>query len=283
MSKIELKSLTKQYKGKTALDAVSLEIEKGKIYGLLGRNGAGKTTLVSITGNRDFPTSGEVLLDGVPLTENDEGLKKLACMGAENIYPNNMRVRDIIQCMEFFYPKMDEAYALELCKKFALEPKKRIVQLSTGYRTLAKVIFAMASGADFIFLDEPTLGVDANYRELLYKLILERYEKTGAAFIISTHLIDECAGMFERCFVLQNGKLIADADSDDLRRSAYIAEGKTSDVDSFANGREVLTRTEVGSLCSACIKGTPGKVPAGIEISQPTLQQLLIALTGGEG
>ena len=78
MSRIEMKSVTKNYKKKTALDAVTLTIEKGHIYGLLGRNGAGKTTLVSLIGNREFPTSGEVLVDGESLTTlNRRSLLKL--------------------------------------------------------------------------------------------------------------------------------------------------------------------------------------------------------------
>ena len=283
MSRIEVQSLTKKYKQKTALDAVSLTIEKGRIYGLLGRNGAGKTTLVNLIGNRDFPTSGQALLDGEPLTENDTALKNLYCMGAENLLPNYMRVRDVIPAMQYFYPKTDADYAVKLCKAFGLDMKKRLSQLSTGFRTIAKVIFAMASGASFIFLDEPTLGLDANHREMLYRLILERFEETGAAFVISTHLIDECAGLFEHCFVLREGKLIADAESEDLKSSAYAVEGKAADVDAYLQGRDVLSRSAVGTLCSACVKGEPADVPAGLEVTQPTLQQLLIALTGGEG
>ena len=282
MSKIEIQSLTKRYRGKTALDEVSLSIAKGSIYGLLGRNGAGKTTLVNMVGNRDFPTSGKVLLDGENVMENDRLLRRIYCMGADDLIPAYMRVRDVIKSTKFFYKDFDGEYAEKLCGQFGLDMKKRMSQLSTGYRTIAKVIFAMSSGAEFIFLDEPTLGVDANHRELLYRLILERFEQTEAAFIISTHLIDECAGLFERCFVIRDGKLIADEDSDSLRRSCYLVEGKTVDVDSYIKGREVLTRSEVGSLCSACIKGEAEDVPDSLEISQPTLQQLLIAMTGGE-
>lgn len=282
MSKIEIQSLTKRYRGKTALDGVSLSIAKGSIYGLLGRNGAGKTTLVNMVGNRDFPTSGKVLLDGENVMENDRLLRRIYCMGADDLIPAYMRVRDVIKSTKLFYKDFDCEYAEKLCGQFGLDMKKRMSQLSTGYRTIAKVIFAMSSGAEFIFLDEPTLGVDANHRELLYRLILERFEQTEAAFIISTHLIDECAGLFERCFVIRDGKLIADEDSDSLRRSCYLVEGKTVDVDSYIKGREVLTRSEVGSLCSACIKGEAEDVPDSLEISQPTLQQLLIAMTGGE-
>ena len=283
MSMMEIRSLTKRYGSKTALDDVSLKIAKGSIYGLLGRNGAGKTTLVSLISNRDFPTSGEVLLDGANVKENDRALKNICCMGAEQLLPGYMRVKDVISSMRYFYKNTDAEYANALCEKFGLDPKKRLSRLSTGYRTIAKVIFAMSSGADYIILDEPTLGLDANHRELLYKLIIERFNETEAAFVISTHLIDECAGLFERVFVLREGRLIADEDSDALRRSAYLIEGKTAEVDSFIAGKKVLTRSEVGSFCSACVSGddapTPEALPEGLEVSQPTLQQLLIAMT----
>ena len=283
MSTITVRSLSKTYKSKQALSNVSLTIESGRIYGLLGRNGAGKTTLCNIISNRVFATNGSVELDGKPLCENDEALKSVYCMGAEDLLPNFMRVSDVIRSTKMFYANADTEYALKLCECFKLDPKKRLSQLSTGYRTIAKVIFAMASGAQFLLLDEPTLGVDANHRELLYRLILERFEETEAAFVISTHLIDECAGMFEHCFVLNNGNLIADEETDILRRTAYIVDGKAETVDAYLAGKEVLSRTAVGTLCSACVKGEPETLPDGLTSSQPSLQQLLIALTGGEG
>lgn len=283
MSAITVRSLTKKYKSKPALSGVSLTIESGRIYGLLGRNGAGKTTLCNIIGNRVFATEGSVELDGAPLCENDAALKSVYCMGAEDLLPNQMRISEVIRSMTMFYQTADADYAKKLCERFRLDPHKRLSQLSTGYRTIAKVIFAMASGARFIFLDEPTLGADANHRELLYRLILERFEETEAAFVISTHLIDECAGMFEHCFVLREGVLIADEETDALRRSAYAVEGKAEAVDAYLKGKEVLSRTAVGTLCSACVKGEPEPLPEGLSLSQPGMQQLLIALTGGEG
>lgn len=281
MSTITVKSLTKKYQSKQALSNVSLQIESGRIYGLLGRNGAGKTTLCNIIGNRIFATSGSAELDGKPLRENDEALKSVYCMGAEDLLPNYMRVRDVIKSMKMFYANADTDYALNLCASFGLDPQKLLSQLSTGYRTIAKVIFAMASGAEFLFLDEPTLGADANHRELLYRTILERFEKTEAAIVISTHLIDECAGLFEHCFILSDGKLITDEETDILRRSAYMVEGKAETVDAYLAGKDVLSRMAVGTLCSACVKGEPETLPDGLTLSQPSLQQLLIALTGG--
>ncbi|MCR5141022.1 MAG: ABC transporter ATP-binding protein [Ruminococcus sp.] len=281
MSMMEFKAVCKDYRKKTALSGVSFTVAKGSIYGLLGRNGAGKTTLVNMADNRDFPTSGQVLLDGENIKENDKALRRIYCSGVEELIPTYMSVKEVLASMRFFYKDCDADYATELCKRFGLDPKKKLSQLSTGYRMIAKDIFALASGAEFIFMDEPTLGLDPNHRELLYKVILERFSETEAAFVISTHQIDECAGLFERCLIIKEGQLIANEDSDKLRRSAYVAEGKTVDVEAYIAGKEVLSCESVGSFSTACVKGEPQNVPDSIEISQPSLQQLLIALTGG--
>ena len=234
-----------------------------------------------MAGNRDFPTSGQVLLDGENIKENDKALRRIYCSGVEELIPTYMSVKEVLASMRFFYKDCDADYAAELCKRFGLDPKKKLSQLSTGYRMIAKDIFALVSGAEFIFMDEPTLGLDPNHRELLYKVILERFSETEAAFVISTHQIDECAGLFERCLIIKEGQLIANEDSDKLRRSAYVAEGKTADIEEYISGKEVLSCESVGSFSTACVKGEPQNVPDSIEISQPSLQQLLIALTGG--
>lgn len=282
MTGIEIKTVTKSYKKREALDKVSLTIEKGRIYGLLGRNGSGKTTLVNIVSGRLFADSGEVLLDGERVTENDEAMRRIYFMGAEDLLPNYMRVGDAIRAQRYFYKGTDEELALRLCRAFGIGPRARLSQLSTGQRTLAKTVLALSSGAEFIFLDEPTLGVDANFREELYRQIAERFEETGAAFVISSHLADECAGLFEHCFVLEDGRLIADEECEELRANAYLIEGRAKDVNEYIKGRECLSRTVMGPLVCACVKGEAGTVPEGLELSRPSLQQLLIAMTGGE-
>jgi ABC-2 type transport system ATP-binding protein len=221
------------------------------------------------------------MLDGETVTENDKLLRRIYCMGAEDILPKHMRVIETIKAQKYFYNDTDEDYAVKLCDVFGIDPKKRLSQLSTGQRTLAKVILALSSGADFIFLDEPTLGVDANFREELYKQIVERFDETEAGFIISTHLIDECAGLFEHCFVLEDGRLIADEDSEELRANAYLVEGRSKDVTDYLKDKHCLTKTIIGTLCSACVMGEVKGVPEGLEVSHLSLQQLLIAMTGG--
>lgn len=280
MSKIEISNITKKYGRKIALNNVSSTIETGRIYGLLGRNGAGKSTLMNIISNRIFATEGEIRLDGEILTENDKLLKKVYCMGAEDLIPTYMKVSEILDGTKIFYPDFNREYADKLLQDFGIPEKKKLSKLSTGYRTIAKFIFALSSGAEFILLDEPTLGLDANHREMFYKAVLERFSETGAAIVISTHLIDECAGLFERCLVLRFGKLVADEDCEALRRTAYCVSGRTEDAERYAEGRKVVSRSVMSGLTTLCINGSPESVPDTLDVSQPTLQQLLIAMTG---
>lgn len=279
MSKIEIKNLTKNYGKTQALDSVSLTVAKGNIYGLLGRNGAGKTTLLNIISGRDFANSGEVLLDGSPLNNDDKLLKKVYCMDADELIPLYMKVSEVFDGMKYFYKNFDRRYAEELLGRFEISAKKSLSKLSTGGRTIAKAVFALSSGADFILLDEPTLGLDPGHREILYQAVLERFEQTEAAFVISTHLVDECAGLFEKCFVIKSGRIVANEDCERLRRSAYTVTGRAADAQKYAEGKEVISQRALGSLMEICIRGEAANVPDSLDVSQPTLQQLLIAMT----
>lgn len=282
MRGIEIKNITKDYGKTRALDNISVNIEYGRIYGLLGRNGAGKSTLVNIISNRIFATEGEVLIDGEPARENDKALSKLFTMSESNLLPQDMKVKKAIELTKEFYPDMNVDYALELAKEFGLDLKKKLSALSTGYSTIAKDILALSCNADYVIFDEPVLGLDANHRELFYKKLIERYSEYGGTFIVSTHLIDECASLIERAIIIDSGKLLLDSDTEDILQSAYTVTGAAAAVDSYAQGKEVIGSDSVGGLKSVYIKGQPENVPENLEISKASLQSIFIRLTNTE-
>ncbi|MGN0622646.1 MAG: ATP-binding cassette domain-containing protein [Oscillospiraceae bacterium] len=279
MNGIELKGLTKNYGKVCALDNVSLTFEKNKIYGLLGRNGAGKSTMLNLISNRIFPTSGEIFIDGEPAVENDKALGKVYCMSEKNLLPKTMKFRKAIEVTKLFYPDMDVDYAYALCKKFGLEPKKKLNSFSTGYSSIYKIILALSCNADYVFFDEPILGLDANHRELFYKELLQKYIDNGGTYIISTHLIDECANLFERAVIIKEGKVIVDSDTEDLLAGAYTVSGSAALVDEYCVGKELIGSDVIGGLKSAYVKGSPQNVPQGLEISKASLQNLFVQIT----
>lgn len=279
---IELKGVTKKYKNNMALDNVSLTFEENKIYGLLGRNGAGKTTLLNLISNRIFPTDGEVYIDGEPALENDNVLGRVYAMSEKNLLPGNMKFKKAVEMTKIFYPEFDTDYAFELAEKFRLDVKKKLQSFSTGYNSIAKIILAMASNAKYVFFDEPVLGLDPSHREIFYRELLEKYINDGGTYIISTHLIEECATLIEKVVVIKEGKLIADTDTETLLNTAYTVSGKAEVVDKYCIDKEVMGTNSIGGLKSAYIKGRPENVPEGLEVSGASLQNLFVQMTGGE-
>src|SRR5665647_627127 len=115
---IQIKNISKQFKDTCALRQVNLSLNDSGIYGLLGNNGAGKTTLFNIITNRLYPDSGDILVDGMPVFDNDSTLSKIFMMGEESYYPEDMKIGKAISVTKMFYPTFDEIYANDLAIKF---------------------------------------------------------------------------------------------------------------------------------------------------------------------
>lgn len=281
MSKIEVRNLTKNYGKTTALNNVSVTFKENCIYGLLGRNGAGKSTLLNIISGRTFADSGEVLIDGVNASGNDSALGKTHLMSEQLLYNPSLKVRDMFRTASFYYPDFDMEYAVKLCSEYELDTNRKLSKLSTGYRTIAKAINALSCGAPIVFFDEPVLGLDANHRDLFYKHVVNRYSEHPATFVISTHLIEETAGIIERAVVIQKGELLLDNDVEEVRSMGYSVSGKAADVDSFAKGRELMGEDVLGGLKTVYIKGqlNEAELPEGLTAEPMNLQNIFIHLT----
>ena len=281
MSVIEIKHISKSFGKNKALSDVSLTLKENCIYGLLDRNGAGKSTLMNIINNRIFADSGEILIDGVSHRENDSALGKLHMMSEHLLYAPSQKVADMFKTAALFYPEYDMEYALKLCEEYKLNTKTKLQKLSTGYRSIAKIINALACNAQVVFFDEPVLGLDANHRDMFYRQAIEKYNARPATFVISTHLIEEAAGMIERALVMKEGKLLLDEDSDTIRSMGYCISGRASLVDEYIKDKEVMSVESLGGLKTAYIKGDrfAADISPELEVQPLSLQTLFIQLT----
>jgi len=281
MSGIEVRNATKNFGSVQALKDVSVHFEENKIYGLLGRNGAGKSTLLNVITGRIFADGGEVLVDGKPALENDTALGKIFMMSEKNYYPESMKIRDVFAWTKEFYPDFDTAYANKLAERFELNTDKKVKALSTGYSSIFKLITALSTNARYILLDEPVLGLDANHRDLFYKILIEKYSENPSTVIISTHLIEEAAGVIEHVVIIKDGQVIRDESREELMSKGYTATGAAGAIDRFTADKNLLGTDSLGGLKTAYILGTLDRaaVPDGIEISKMDLQRLFIQLT----
>ena len=284
MSAIEIKNVSKRFGEVQALDNVSLCFGDNRIYGLLGRNGAGKSTLLGAITGRIFTDSGQILIDGESSAQSDCAAGKIYLMGEANLYPDNMKVFQALKWTEVFYPGYDAGYAAGLCEKFKLSTGKKIKSLSTGYRSIFKIITALSSRSPYIFLDEPVLGLDANYRDLFYRVLLQDYAACPRTIVISTHLIEEVAPVIEQVVIIDQGRILRDEPVESILTQGYTVAGPSGAVNAFLQGKKVLSRDMIGGLMSACVmEEAPDSLPDGLEMSRLDLQKLFIHLTGEEG
>ncbi len=280
---IELKNVSKSFGGVHALSDVSLSFGGGKIYGLLGPNGAGKTTLLNIITNRLYADSGEVLIDGESAPGRDRALGKVYMMAEQNLFPESMKVKAALKITADFLPSFDLELAMELAKKFGLPMNKKVKALSTGYSSIIRIILALSAGTPYVIFDEPVLGLDAQHRDMFYRLLMEHCGGGEQTVIISTHLIQEAAPLIEHAVIIKGGKILRDASAEELTGAAHTVTGPAGLVDSYIAGRQVLNTTAIGGLKTACVEGEPdARVPAGLEVSAMGLQDYFISLMNEE-
>lgn len=285
MSEIKIKNITQYYGNVCALDNLTLTIEENKIYGLLGRNGAGKTTLLNLITNRLFPTSGEITIDDENVHENDNAIGKIFFMTEENLYPENMTVKEVYKWTKGFYPLFDLDYAYSLCEKFELNPNKKVKSLSTGYNSIFKLITTLASNAEILIFDEPILGLDAHHRDLFYKELVANYIQSPKTIILSTHIIEEISDLLERVIIIKDKGITVNESVENLLKSAYCVVGNSDNIEKFIEDKNCIHMDQMVSYKSATILGdltnTDKKLAEqlNLEIAKVELQKLFIYLT----
>lgn len=277
---IEIENLTKSYGNKKILENISLEIEEGKIYGLLGRNGAGKTTLLNIISDRIFKDSGEVKVFGEETYENKKVLEKIYFM-SENLYMiQSMSVKEFFKWMKIFYKNFDYNYAKILAEKFELSLNKKFGNLSTGYKTIYKIIGALASNSEIVIYDEPVLGLDVHHRELFYKELLKNYEKNENTIIISTHLIEEVSGILEKVIMIEKGRMLLNSNVEDLLEKTFKVSGSKETVLEVIRGKKILSEESFNGRYSIIVFSEERiKSCSYVKIEKINLQELYLNIT----
>jgi ABC-2 type transport system ATP-binding protein len=282
---ILVSGLTRRYRDQVALDDVTVEIEAGSITGLLGRNGAGKTTLLRILAGQEFPSSGSVRILGDSPVENEYVLRRMVFIREDQSYPD-FKVGHALRAASWFHPNWDSGLAKTLLEDFGLRPDKAIKRLSRGMRSALGIVIGLAARAEVTMLDEPYAGLDAVARQIFYDRLLADYAERPRTILLSTHLIDEAAALFEGVVVIDRGRVVLDAAADGLRGVATTVSGPVLAVQDFTAGRPVWDRRRLGSQASVVMVGPLDEAARGrarslgLDLVPLTLQQLVVHAAG---
>lgn len=288
---IQVRDLTLRYGRTTALDRLSLTLDGGKIYGLIGRNGSGKTSLLSVLAAFRRAAGGEVRIGGADPYENEQ-ITRQVCLIRESGDVLDHRVHRVLDFARRLRPAWDEAYAQRLVDRFRLPLRKRPQQLSRGQRSALGCIRGLASRAPLTMFDEAYLGMDAPSRYAFYEELITDYAAHPRTIILSTHLIEEFGSLFEEVVMIDRGRLVLHEQTDALRTRGAAVTGPTDQVDTFVagtTGTTVLGERRLGGTKAVTVYGPLGEELrdraklAGLQLEPVPLQDLFVHLTAGDG
>ena len=289
---INFENVSLRYGNALALNNVSLKLPEQAICGVLGRNGAGKTSLLSLLCAYRRPTSGTITVSGENPYENSNIMPRIAFISSnQNDSENAFPIIQLLKITAALRPNWDAAYAEKLIKLFEIPVKKTMDALSHGMRSAVHGIIGLAGQTPVTVYDEVYLGMDAAVRKLFISELISDYMQRPKLILFSTHFVNEMEGLFSEAIIIKEGQVIAHEDCDTLRSKGTAVTGLSEAVDRFTKGREVLSQRTLGRQKEAVLFGelpeqerlTAAK--AGLELSQPSLQDLFIFMTekGGKG
>lgn len=224
MDAIRIEGLTKKYKDVVAVDNLSLSVQKGELFSLLGVNGAGKTTTIKMLSCLTKPTSGDAFLNGKSINKDTAAVKSLIAVSPqETAVAPGLSVRENLELMcgvHGFTKEKQKVKISELADLLGLESvsKKKAGKLSGGWQRRLSIAMAFISEPEILFLDEPTLGLDVLARSDLWDLI--RSLKKEVTIILTTHYMEEAEALSDRIAIMKDGKLLICDTADKIKEAA---------------------------------------------------------------
>jgi ABC-2 type transport system ATP-binding protein len=284
---ISLRDLTVRYGDTVAVDGLTVDLAPGKIYGLLGRNGSGKTSLLSVLAAYRKASGGSVTVDGADPFENVASMRDTVFVRDVPDVPQADRVATVLDFHARLRPRWDRAYAAHLADQFGLDRRKRVSALSRGQRSALGVVIGLATRAPLTILDEAYLGMDAAARGVFRRELLGDYLANPRTIILSTHLIQEVADLFEEVLIIDRGRLLLHEDTETFRSRGVAVTGPAEAVETFTAGRTVLAWQSLGGVRQATLYGTlddgdkRAAGGAGLTLEPVGVQDLFVHLTSG--
>ena len=217
---LESRELTKKFGTKTAVDQVSVTMEPGHIYAMLGPNGSGKTTWMKMAAGLIKPTSGEVFFAGQPVGITSR--KEVAYMSTEPYFYTWMTVGDVGRYYADFFEDFDPAKFEKLLKDMELESGMKTRTLSSGMMAKLKIAVTMARDARVYMLDEPFNGIDLLARDEIRRCILDE-AKPDKVLILSSHLVEEMEAVADRAVFIRQGRLVEVRDLEEMRETDHVS------------------------------------------------------------
>ena len=212
--------LTKHYGSQRVVDSLNLRIQRGQVYGFLGRNGAGKSTTIKMLMGMVQPDFGTAELLGEPVENlSPETRSRIAYIAEGHPLYNWMSIDEAVKFNRAFYPQWNDTLIEQILDHFELPRKRKLRRLSCGQRAQVSLALAVASEPELLILDDPTLGLDTVVRRDFLESLIQIIHREGRTILFSSHILGDVERVADRIGILVDGVLRVDCPTDHFRES----------------------------------------------------------------
>ena len=283
---IKVNNVVKTFDGFRALDGLTMEVEKGSIYGLVGPNGAGKSTILRHITGIYRPDSGTITVDGAPVYENPAVKSRVAFIPDDLYYFLSASTRDMMKFYRGLYPAFDDKRYQVLKEAFpAVDEKQPIRRLSKGMQKQSAFWLALSCRPDYLLLDEPVDGLDPVMRRQVWSLLMGDVAEYGTTVVVSSHNLRELEDVCDYVGIMNRGKMLLEKSLADMQGSTV----KLQLVGDAPQELDILNATVSGRLKTLIVRGEAEEVGAKIAACKPayfdvlplSLEEIFIYELGG--
>ncbi|MEW8993932.1 ABC transporter ATP-binding protein [Clostridium sp.] len=279
---LEIKNLTKEYDS-FKLDNISFSLEKGYIMGFIGENGAGKTTTIKLIMNLLKRDEGEIKIFGKDNIQYEREIKeRIGFVYDECFYYENLSIKDNEKIISGFYKKWNSSIFDNYLKKFNLDKKQKVKELSKGMKMKFAIALALSHDAEFLILDEPASGLDPVMRRNILDVLQEVIQDENVGILVSSHIISDLEKISDYITYIQRGKIIFSKATSDLMEEYKIIKGDKSLI-SKLDKKVIYGLRETPYGFEGIIKDVhiDKSVRQKIISEKPSLEEIMVAMNKG--
>ncbi|MCI5529766.1 MAG: ABC transporter ATP-binding protein [Blautia sp.] len=287
---IEIKGCSKTFDDIKAVSQVSLDIGDREVFGLVGSNGAGKSTLLRMMAGIIKPDTGEILIDGKPVYENEEAKSQFFYISDDSYFPVVYTPNDMVRFYRNFYPGFQMQRYTRLMKQFHLDEKRKIGTFSKGMKKQLLVIFGVSAGTKYLFCDETFDGLDPVMRQAVKSLFAAEIMNREFTPVIASHNLRELEDVCDHVGLLHEGGILLSKDLEEMKLHIHKIQCVLTDRErekELEKELDILKIQHQGSLLLITARGTRSEIMAKIQSKKPlfceviplTLEEIFISET----
>lgn len=289
---IVAKNVSKSFEGVKALKDVSLNVEKGSVYGLVGSNGAGKTTLLKLLSGIYKQDNGEIYIDDSEVYENIDIKSDIIFMPDTLYFFAQYTIKEMAKFYKRIYSNWNEGRFKKLEEVFNIDINKRISSLSKGMQRQVAFWLSLSTMPKIMILDEPVDGLDPVMRKKVKNLIIQDVAEREMTVFISSHNLRELEDICDHIGILHKGNMIIQKDLDDLKSDVHKIQVAFDEIPKeLLDSIDVLYKEERGSVALLILRGKKETIisnfrkyePKILDVLPLTLEEIFIYEMGGIG